>query len=151
MNLKMGVAFFNAAPIFLSYRNTTLTPAKGMHKGISPIIIPIAYVEIFYLLLFDLQSLRFFQPDRCTGITRHSQIPSWRQRNRTHLRSVRKTGSLKLLREKPSAECLKPLLNRCSIILAIECLKRQPVNFLRSISKTQHVIQIQIMEFGWAH
>ena len=93
-----------------------------MHKGISPIIIQIVYVEIFYLLLFDLQSLRFFQPDRCTGITRHSQIPSWRQRNRTHLRSVRKTGSLKLLREKPSAECLKPLLNRCSIILAIECL-----------------------------
>ena len=40
MNLKMGVAFFNAAPIFLSYRNTTLTPAQGMHKGISPIIIP---------------------------------------------------------------------------------------------------------------
>ena len=35
MNLKMGVAFFNAAPIFLSYRNTTLTPAKGMHKGTS--------------------------------------------------------------------------------------------------------------------
>lgn len=53
--------------------------------------------------LFDL-----VHPDPYACIAWHTQIPSWRYRNRPDLWAVRQAGTLKLLGEKPPVKYFQP-------------------------------------------
>lgn len=64
---------------------------------------------LLYLLYsffsYLLQTLKFCKPNGCRGIRWHLKVSSWRYRNASHLWSVRKTGTLKLLCKETAVKC----------------------------------------------
>ena len=85
-------------------------------------------------------------PELCTGIAWHPQISARRNRNRTNLRAIRKTGALELLGKEPAHEVFLPLKNRLAVVDTRKGLLCNPEDLPRTIAAAEHVIEEIIMK-----
>ena len=121
-----------------------------MRSPFIPCILNIRLLIILYFTRFFHALYKIFQtahPKSGAGITGHTQIPSRRYRHRTNFRSIRQTGTLKLLRKETAAECLQPFQNNFIFIFAGKRLLRHTVDLVRCKPESQHIVQIKIVKF----
>ena len=93
-----------------------------------------------------LQLLALLHPQRADGIRRHAPVSARGQRNRTDLRAVRQTRTLKLLDKEPANKRRQPFLNCRIVIDAGERMLCQTIDLLRLHAKSQQIIQIEIVQ-----
>src|SRR5699024_8276993 len=94
-----------------------------------------------------LQFFQLLQPDTDAGIARHPQISAGRHCDASHFRTVRQTGTFELLSEKSSVKNLQPFEDHFLFILSLERILCHPVQLLRLIRHTHHIIQEKVMQF----
>lgn len=106
-----------------------------------------------WTVFFYLSSAAFkiLKPACRARVAGHPPITSRRQGDGTYLRAVRQTGTLKLLGKEPSAECLKPSVDRIVVIYISQGISCDPVYLTWFIAKPQEIIQEEIMQLIWSH
>src|SRR5699024_1830725 len=97
-----------------------------------------AFINAAFLLLLDL--FQFLHPDPHTGVAWHPEISPWRYGYTSHLRSVGKTGTLKLLGKKSGIKGLQPFQDHFRLIDSCKSRLCHTVNLARSEMKTKHLI-----------
>lgn len=80
-------------------------------------------------------ALKILKPACRARVAGHPPITSRRQGYGTYLRPVRQAGTLKLLGKKPSAECLKPSVDRVVVIYVSQGISGNPVYLTRFIAE----------------
>ena len=82
----------------------------------------------YVLPLFFLYALQIGDPNRRTGVAWHPPVSSRREGDGSYFRSVRQTGTLKLLGEKSPVKLLQPLQNCFIVITSSKRFLRDPVD-----------------------
>ena len=99
-----------------------------------------------YGAVLILKSVALFEPKARGGIRGHAPVATGRETDTADLRTIGKTGTLKLLIEEAAIESFHPMLYDVIGILADESLTREEEDTARREAIAKHIIEEEVVQ-----
>ena len=89
--------------------------------------------------------IQILHPHCHRSITWHAPVTAWGEGNTSDLRTIRQTGTLKLLGEESPVKGAQPFVDRGSVVGIPEGVAGETVDLRRCVAESHHIVQIKVV------